>query len=296
MLPTFQGAWAALVTPITAEGKVNVRVLRDLVEYLYGQGIGGLYLCGSTGEGLYHSPAERELVVETVLDQLHGRSPVIVHVGTVGTRDAVALAQHAAARGASGISSILPPVARDPESVRTHYQAVAAAAPGLPFYPYLFGGQQDALSLLSGLLPLIPNLAGGKYTGPNMYELWQLVGLRTEGWTIFSGMDEQCVFAAMSGAPACIGSTQNLLPAAYRDMRTLAERGDMVQANDLQTHANRIIRIMFSYGYTGALRVALRWLGFDCGDPCPPIPAVPEAKREQLLDELREAGLAELTR
>lgn len=59
MTDTFHGAWPALITPATADGEVNCAVLRDLVEYLIGKGIGGLYVCGSTGEGLQLSVEER---------------------------------------------------------------------------------------------------------------------------------------------------------------------------------------------------------------------------------------------
>ena len=73
----FQGAWPALVTPFTADGKVNVPVLRRLVDYLLGKGVGGFYVCGSTGEGIYLSLPERKLVLETVIEQVNRRAPAI---------------------------------------------------------------------------------------------------------------------------------------------------------------------------------------------------------------------------
>ena len=77
-MQTFHGTWPALVTPATPEGGVNVQVLRDLTEHLVGKQVDGFYLCGSTGEGLYCSPEERQLVAETVIDQVAGRVPIIV--------------------------------------------------------------------------------------------------------------------------------------------------------------------------------------------------------------------------
>lgn len=55
----FSGAWPALVTPFTPKDKVNVTVLRELVDYLIDKQVGGFYVCGGTGEGLFMSPEER---------------------------------------------------------------------------------------------------------------------------------------------------------------------------------------------------------------------------------------------
>jgi N-acetylneuraminate lyase len=159
----------------------------------------------------------------------------------------------------------------------------------------LFGGTVDALTLMCELVDRIPNLAGSKYTGPNMYELSHLVELSQDRWTIFSGMDEQCVLAAMFGAQANIGSTLNLMPGAYREIRRSYRDGDLSRAQDLQLRANKITRVLIAYGFHGALREALGLLGFDCGEPRLPNPPLPSEKRQSLHNELMSAGFAALT-
>ena len=294
----FHGAWPALITPATAEGEVNYRVLRELVETLIGKQIGGLYVCGSTGEGLQLSVEERVRVTDEVMTQVRGRIPIVVHVGANATRDAVALARHAREAGAAGIGSVLPTVGAGLESTTLHYQAIAAAAPDLPFFPYLFGGQTDAVSLMIELRRRIPNAAGAKYTGPSMFELKRLIDLGLaegdEGWTLFSGMDEQCVYAAMSGAPANIGSTLNPMPGPYREIRRRFEGGDLAGANDLQLRVNRVTALLIDAGFMGALRESMRMLGFDCGEPRLPLLPLAVEKRAALRDQLMAAGFAEL--
>ena len=88
----FNGAWPALVTPFTDQDTVNTTVLRELVDYLLEKRINGLYLCGTTGEGLYMSQEERKLATETAIDQANGRVPVIAHMGCVAVGEAVELA------------------------------------------------------------------------------------------------------------------------------------------------------------------------------------------------------------
>jgi N-acetylneuraminate lyase len=206
----------------------------------------------------------------------------------------VSLAQHAAVAGAVGVSSVLPPLLKDLDCIEMHYAAIAASVPNLLFFPYLFGGQVDAVTLMRRLRDKIPNVAGAKYTGPNMFELWQLNELDGDDWTIFSGMDEQCLFAAMSGSSANIGSTLNVMPGAYRQMRADYEAGNVTAARDLQIRANRLTRALIASGFSGTLREAMRLLGFDCGEPRLPNTALPDEKRAVVQERLLAAGLREL--
>ncbi len=193
---TFEGCWPALLTPYTPQDDINVAVLRALTDYLLARGVSGFYVCGSTGEGPLQTVPERILVAETVLQQVAGRVPVIVHVGAAVLKDARRLAQHAQAAGAAGISSILPPVLYDARGVVPYFEAIAAAAPELPFLSYLFGSTRDAVALMRDL-GHIPNLAGTKYTAGAEYVRDEpgFARFRSVGLTVFSGMDEQAVGA-----------------------------------------------------------------------------------------------------
>ena len=296
---TFTGAWPALITPASADGGANLTALRELIDYMLAKKVDGLYLLGGTGEGLLISAADRRSVVETAIDQVGGRIPVIVHVGSISTVEAAALACHAQEQGADGVSSVLPVYLGGLEATYRHYGAIAAAAPGLPFFPYLFGGQIDATSLMKDLLSRIPNVGGAKYTGPNMYEIAQIIDLGDalpsgRGWTIFSGMDEQCLFAAMMRAPGNIGSTLNVMPGAYSKMRECYAAGDAAQALALQKQANRLTAVMIDHGVGAALRVSMKTLGIDCGPLRLPQETISPQKEEIMLAELEEAGLAAL--
>jgi N-acetylneuraminate lyase len=295
MTTTFHGTWPALITPTNVDGGVNFTVLRELVQHLLARQVDGFYVCGATGEGIFMTVEERKQVIETVHEVVAGRVPLIVHVGCMATRDAMALASHAAQVGVNGVSSLLPLLPNTAESARLHYTSIASAAQGLSFFPYLYGGQVDAVTLMRDLAQRIPNLGGAKYTGSNLFELRQLLDLAGERWAIFSGMDEQCAFAAMFGAPGHIGSTLNLMPGVYRQIRQRLAEGNLAAARDLQLRANQVTAVLFSFGFFGALREAMRMLGFECGQPRLPNLPLPEARCEEFHQALAAAGFAELT-
>lgn len=294
----FQGAWPALVTPFTAQDEVNVPVLRKLVDYLIDRGVGGFYVCGSTGEGVYMTVAERKLTLETVVEQANGRVPVIAHVGTMVANDAVALSSHAQSAGADAIASIIPPQYASVESIYDYFHAIGAAASETRLLTYIFGGPTDAVALMRKLMP-IETVAGSKYTGPNMHEFRRIVELGEgyEGqfdWTVFSGMDEECLFAAQFGANANIGSTLNYFPGVYREIHASWANKDMARGTELQLIANQVTQIMFNYGFMGAMKEALRMMGFDCGQPRLPLRPFPAEKSAALKADLEAVDFFKL--
>ena len=288
----FRGAWPALVTPFTTENSINTTVIRDLVEYLLSKKVDGFYVCGRTGQGLSMSVAERQLVAETVLEQVNDRVPVIVHVGSMAIQDALLLTRHAREIGASGISSIIPPYYTEMEHIVSCFQAIAETTPELPFFPYLFGFPR-VVELMRNLQQF-PSVMGTKYTGPDMYEFQQVVNLGQKNWYIFSGMDEQCLFARMSGASGNIGSTLNYIPGVYRQIHSCFERGELAEALEWQRRANKITGLLQTYNFMSGMTEVMRILGFDCGELRLPLFPLAEEQREALQADLESLGFAEL--
>ena len=291
---SFEGAWPALVTPASENGAVNEDCLRALVDHLVGKRVDGLYVGGSTGEGLYQSVGQRMKLSELTMEAVQERVPVIVHVGAVALPDALHLARHAAGLGAAGISSVLPPDYDSEESLWRYYAAIAAAAPDTPLLAYILNDERGTLRLMKRLQGL-PQVAGAKYTGPDMYEFGHMVELG-EGrhWSMFTGMDEMCVYGVLAGAAGNIGSTLNFMPGVYREIRRLVAAGDAAGAASLQERANAVTTILHRYGYMGGQVVALDLLGFDVGGPRLPHLPLSDDMAGSLRDELQGSDFLKL--
>ena len=106
-MTSFHGVWPALLTPLTADDEIDIPALRRLLDYVLGAGVHGIYVCGSTGEGVLLSLAERMHMAEATVSHVAGDVPVMVHVGAASTRDAVALARHAHQVGVGIVGSVL---------------------------------------------------------------------------------------------------------------------------------------------------------------------------------------------
>jgi hypothetical protein len=100
----------AAITPFDPEGQFDADAFERLLERLYAAGVHGIYLCGTTGEGMLQPAGQRKAVTEVAVSCTPPGRHVIVHVGAGSPSEAVDLAAHAAHVGAHAISS-LPPLA-----------------------------------------------------------------------------------------------------------------------------------------------------------------------------------------
>ena len=288
------GVFPALVTPFDQKTSVNPNAIEKLVEHFLSKKVDGFYVCGSTGQGLWMGTEERKLVAETVIDAVAGAVPVIIHVGCVAPAEAAKLAVHAERAGAAAISSIIPPSYDDLGALGAYFSMLSEHAPELPLLPYFMGVTIPPVKVMNKLAD-VPTLAGTKYTGPNMFEMTQIIGMGTEPWSVFSGMDEQCVFAAMCGADGAIGSSVNVIPGVYKEIRRLVADNRQGEAYTLQKRANRVIMTLGSHGYAGALKAAIGILGIECGDPRLPAAPFDKSQLPQLTSDLSAVDFEELS-
>lgn len=276
MKKKFGGVWPAMLTPMTREGKPSYPVLEQLVELYVRQNLDGIYLTGSTGQWPLLTLDERVSIMDCVIKAAKGRLPVMVHVGTVATEDAVMLAKKAAAFGADAASSVAPIYYGHSEAVVfEHYRRIGQAT-DLPFYIYHLSSVNPASvgakAYLDKLLS-IPNIAGMKITDVNLF-LFGLIQAGTEGkLQLFSGADEVMCQAVLAGAIGAIGTFYNLFGAECRQARQAMTDGNVEAATKFMLRFQTAIgRVLDSGGIWEFFRSAMQIKhNLDIGMPRPPL-------------------------
>ena len=264
-LQQIKGVIPAMITLFDENENVDIQRTRDLVEFLIGKGVDGLYLTGSTGEGFLMDAQERMLVVETVIDQVKGRVPVIVHVGDIGTKKTIALAEHAYRAGADAISSVPPFYWKfSDEDIYNYYRDVAASTP-LPMVVYNvpLAGMMGA-ELIKRIAQL-PNVQGMKFTGRDHDTMAHLKLALGDDFIIYSGCDEMAFSGLAVGADGIIGSFYNVMPELFKDIYAAVQAGDMARGRKLQLLGTEIILECVKYDYIALMRNMLSWRGVDAG-------------------------------
>ena len=265
-----KGLWPALLTPVTSEGKVNEKELEKIIELIVAQQLDGIYLLGSTGQGFLYPEEERKHIAKLSLEITNNRLPVIVHVGALSTDESVRLAQHAAAHGADGISSVGPIYyATSPAMGLQHYKRIANATT-LPFFPYQIGNAPMTDDMIKQLLE-IPNVKGLKLTTGNLLEI-SAINIKSKGaWKLFSGADELMCQAAVCGTVGAIGSTYNLFGPVCQYVRREFLNGNVKLGMDFMLEFQELILEILPCIWTFFQRGMQLRYGIDIGTAKAPL-------------------------
>jgi len=266
-----EGLIAATYTPLGEAGSVNVDPVVSIVDSLIEQGVTGIYVCGSTGEGMSLSNEERRIVTEAYVSAVDKRIPVIVQVGHNSLSEAKELARHAQDIGADVTSATCPSyfkVGDVPTLIRCMSE-VAGAAPDLPFYyyhiPVLTGSAIDMVEFLKQGGQQIPNLVGLKYTDTKLFEFQECLELNDGQFDVVWGCDEMLLGALATGSRAAIGSTYNVAAPLYRQLIDSFQNDDFVEARKLQALSIKMIRTLNHYPFHSAMKAVLGMQGFNMG-------------------------------
>lgn len=265
-----KGLWPALLTPVTSEGKVNEKELEKIIELIVAQQLDGIYLLGSTGQGFLYPEEERKHIAKLSIEITNKRLPVIVHVGALSTDESVRLAQHAAAHGADGISSVGPIYyATSPAMGLQHYKRIANATT-LPFFPYQIGNAPMTDDMIGELLE-IPNVKGLKLTTGNLLEI-SAINIKSKGaWKLFSGADELMCQAAVCGTVGAIGSTYNLFGPVCQYVRREFLNGNVKLGMDFMLEFQELILEILPCIWTFFQRGMQLRYGIDIGTAKAPL-------------------------
>jgi dihydrodipicolinate synthase/N-acetylneuraminate lyase len=207
------GVFAAAVTPLRAGGaEIDEDAIAHVAAFLRTGGADGALVCGTAGEGMLLSPAERRSVLEAYLAAAGGLA-IMAHCGAQSTADTAALAAHAAEAGAAGVSVIAPPYfPLDERALLEHLTAAALACAPLPFYIYAFtarSGYPVSLPVIERLGERVPNLTGLKVSEApwERFEPYLIDGL-----DIFVGPEALIDRGLAGGAVGAISALASALP------------------------------------------------------------------------------------
>jgi len=287
-----EGLIAAVFTPFHENGTLNKEMIAPLVNRLVSEGVKGIFVCGSNGEGPNMTTAERMEAAEAFVKAGAGRLLVIVHVGHSSIAESRLLAAHAAQIGASAVASVaafyFKPVSVD--NLANCMAQIASAAPKLPFYyyhiPQLTGVGMDMIEFLQLAGPRIPNLAGIKYTSPTIQEYQSCLEYENGRYDILYGLDELLLPALAVGAKAAIGSTYTFAAPLYLKTIEAFNRGELAAARSHHSYMVEMIRILLRYPPIPGQKAIMKMLGWDFG-PCRlPLTTLTPAQYEKFYKEL----------
>ena len=288
-------------TPMKANGDINLEPIPAYAAMLVKNGLKGAFINGSSGEGYMLTTEERKQLAEAWMAAAPAGFKVIVHVGSCSLRESEELARHAAAVGAWGIGAMAPPfprIGRIEELVK-YCEAIAAAAPELPFYfyhiPAFNGVFLPMVDLLKAVDGRIPNFAGIKYTFESLYEYNQCRLYKDGKYDILHGQDETYLPSlAQGGARGGICGTTNYNGRVQVAIGEAWAAGDLEKARELQEFSQTVINIICEYrGNIVAGKRIMKLIGLDLGPNRVPFRNMTDEEEVELERKLRDIGFFE---
>lgn len=289
-----KGLIDAPFTPFHEDGSLNLAPIPEYAALLARNGLKGVFINGSSGEGYMLTEEERMQLAEAWMAAVPKDFKVIVHVGSTSVMSSRRLAEHAQQIGAWGIGAMATPFPKigNIEQLCRYCEEIASAAPELPFYYYhipafngAFLSMYDFLKAVDGR---IPNFAGIKYTFESLYEYNRCRRYQNGRFDMLHGQDETILpCLAMGGAQGGIGGTTNYNGRCLTGILEAWEKGDLEKARQLQDFAQDVIDVICNFrgNIVGGKRI-MKLIGLDLGPNRVPFMSVTEEEEQELRRQL----------
>ena len=241
-----QGAHAALYTPFTADGDVDISALRALCQRLVDAGV-GLVPCGTTGETPTLTADEYATVVRTAVEVAEGRVPVTAGTGSNCTQTTIATTRRAHELGADAALVVVPYYNKPPQvSLLAHFRAVADEG-GLPVMLYNVPGRTGTNMTAATTLSLAEhdNIVAIKEASANLDQMQSILAGAPDDFLVLSGDDAWTQPLMLLGGHGVVSVAGNVVPRQVAALVNATARRDLERSHSLQAQLLPLFEQLF---------------------------------------------------
>ena len=290
---TITGSLVAIVTPMHADGSLDLEGMRRLIDFHVQEGTDAIVVVGTTGESPTVDVEEHHELIRLSVEHAAGRIPVIAGAGANSTSEAIAMTKFAKSVGADAALSVVPYYNKPTqEGLYQHFKSVAEAV-DIPVILYNVPGRTvaDLQNETTLRLAQIPNIVGIKDATGNIDRACELIARAPEGFSVYSGDDPTACLMLLMGGKGNISVVANIAPRMMHEMCVAALKGDLAKARELHFRMLGLHRQMFCEANPIPVKWACQQLGLiEEGIRLPLTPLSSEC-HERVRVAMRQAGL-----
>jgi len=286
------GSIVAIVTPMTADGALDLPRLKSLIEWHIAEGTDGVVIVGTTGESSTVDVEEHERLIEASIEYAAGRIPVIAGTGGNSTKEAIALTQFAKKAGADYALSVVPYYNKPTqEGLYRHFKAIAEST-DIPILLYNVPSRTVADLANETVLRLaeVKGIVGIKDATSNIERATDLMKRMPKGFMLFSGNDDAALAYMLLGGDGVISVTANVAPRLMHEMCEAARAGDAKRATQINNRLLPLHRHLFVEANPIPVKWALARMGRIAEGLRLPLTPLAAQFHETVAAALREAG------
>ncbi len=288
------GSLVAIVTPMHADGRIDLVRFKSLIEFHIAEGTDGIVVVGTTGESPTVDFDEHKDLIRKAVEFAGGRVPVVAGTGANSTAEAIELTQSAKSAGAAACLSVVPYYNKPTqEGLFRHFRAIAEAE-DIPTILYNVPGRTVAdLSNETALrLAQVPNIIGIKDATAGIERGADLLLRAPESFRVFSGDDASSLALLLLGAHGVISVTANVAPRLMHEMCVAALAGDVQRARGINARLMGLHQKLFVEANPIPVKWAVSQLGLIGDGIRLPLTPLTAQYHDVIREAMRQAGIA----
>jgi 4-hydroxy-tetrahydrodipicolinate synthase len=292
------GMFVPIVTPFSRDGELDLATLRTCLRFWLKCGVSGFVPCGSNGEAPFLSREERMRVIQTVMDEVNGKVPVVAGTGSMSTRETILFTRDAKDLGVDAALVVAPfyfkPSNRE---IYEHYKAVLEAV-DIPIVLYSvpkFTGFSLEPTVIAQLASEYGNVVGVKDSGGNLGIITETIRVVGDKVSVLAGTADLALSTLMLGGNGAVLAVANVFPRMCSELYGVFLKGDYEEARNLQRSISFINEVLVKrYNQLSAIKEALNVLGLPVGNPRKPALPLGEAEKKEVENLIRSMQVKEL--
>jgi len=295
-LVSWEGVFVAMVTPMKKGGKeLDLEAMRSYCDFILDKGVQGIFVGGTTGEGPLLSMDERKKLAEVVVDQVKGKTLIIIQTGCITTLETIELTLHAKKIGADAAGVLLPYFYNlDEEAIFEHFVRIADAVPELPLFLYNIPQctcNNLSCGLFERLLNKIETIVGVKTSNPDIFQIQEFVHISQERCSVFLGHDGLLLAGLSAGAKGIVSGNASCFPEPFVEIYQAFKRGDLEKTRKSQLFIDKLRNALGNGSQIASFKRALDFRGVKVGSVRSPNRELSQEEVLKLRDSLSKLGL-----
>jgi 4-hydroxy-tetrahydrodipicolinate synthase len=289
MQTELKGIIPPVPTPFTADGEIDEKAFRGVIRFLLSQGVHGICVGGSTGEGHTLTREEFQRLMTISAEEVAGKVPLVAGMIVNSTREAIARGRSietldVAALQITPVHYLFKP---DEEATVRHFKTLSETLkPPILIYNVV---PWNYLSppLLLRLMREVPGILGVKQSAGDLKLMADLVLDAPKGKLVFTAVDALLYPSFTLGSPGTISAIPSAAPAACVALWDAVQKGDHARALELHKRLLRLWNAIVGDNLPACTKHALKLQGCDAGLPRAPMPAASAAQQAAIAPALK---------
>lgn len=286
------GTGVALVTPFKKDFSVDIEALQRIVNFSIDGGVEYLVVMGTTAENATLTQAEKELVINTVIDVNKGRLPLVLGVGGNNTMQIVEELKTGDFSAFEAILSVSPYYNKPTqEGIYQHFKAIAEASP-IPVILYNVPGRTSSNMLPSTVIRLandFSNVVAIKEAAGDMAQALQLIKNAPKDFLVISGDDMIALPIVLAGGAGVISVIGQGYPKEFSEMIRLGLNRKVNEAFKTQYFLSDCIDMIFEQGNPAGIKQVFQALGIADNTVRLPLVSVDDSLAARLNDFVKNS-------